>query len=329
MKNDRTNENKLYCATGLVRPKTTALFFDKLWVPYYLVSNRYWDEVKIDNIPKDILLNLGNQENFEIYRLCGYGFSLSAAWRKMAHRLKLSCHELGLLREMYGKMSLHFNSDRNHNLQFASNYIFKNCGIHVVPVFFDETEFEKMIYAIDKDGFNIVKSDILEQYRQNKFFDIEEHIAKIDNVMSEGYKVLLNSIPITIEEELSWSQVKDIRSDKKSFSKLKNLHNWANKNFKNKSATEVEDLLGNTIEEYKSALKKFGVKTAIGGFTSCVSSVGTLLGALGGNELAVAGAILSISTEAFMYLYGVKDDIKVIKNSPIAYYYNLINKKLK
>lgn len=35
-------------ATGLVRPKTTALFFDKLWVPYYLTTEKYRDEIGLE-----------------------------------------------------------------------------------------------------------------------------------------------------------------------------------------------------------------------------------------------------------------------------------------
>lgn len=324
----RIDDCQIDCATGLIRPKTTALFFDKLWVPYYLVPNRYIEEIKLDDVPQDIKLNLNRQDVFGLYQLCGYGSSPSWTWREMMHQLNLSSNQLGSLREMFAEMNIHFNYKRNCNLQLASNYIYRMCGIRVVPIFLDETEFEKLIYAFDKDGFNRAKSNILYEHKDDIYCNIKYDVARLDEVMSDGYKVVLDSIPIAIEDELSWAQVKDIRSDNKSFKQLKDFHKWASNNFKDKSKNEIEDLLGNTVEEYKTALKKFGVKTAIGGFTSCVSSIGALLGALGNSKLAITGAILTISTTAFTYLYGIRDDIKATKGNPIAYYYNILNGKI-
>ena len=125
---------------------------------------------------------------------------------------------------------------------------------------------------------------------------------------------------------MTWDQVKEIRRDKKSIKDLKRFRTWALQELKEKSHDEITDILDKELDDYKYALKKHGVLTTVGGFTTVLSMVSTIAGAVEGSQLQLAAAGFSITagivTFSAQQLYEYFDT----RRQPIAYIYNIINK---
>lgn len=84
---------------------------------------------------------------------------------------------------------------------------------------------------------------------------------------SEGNKkaiiASLLDLPLPIEDDMSWEQVIELRSDEKSRTNLRRLIHWFDKEMADKSINYVSDNLAIVLDDYKRSLKKHGVRTAL------------------------------------------------------------------
>ena len=140
------------------------------------------------------------------------------------------------------------------------------------------------------------------------------------------YDVLINEIPIPDEQNIEWSQVLQIRADKHSIEKLKSFRDWVELDLNNYSEEQFTDILNKRIDEYKSSLKKHGIQVVVGGFTTILSSVGTILGAISSGNFALAGACCTITAGTINYTVDKFNSFNEVRKSPIAFYYDIIKK---
>lgn len=277
-------------------------------------------------IPEEILLRFDKDFEEYLYYYTEFGFTPSGVYHDIMMGMGITSTVHNVLEELYREHSLHFNSFRNCQMQYAINAIYKHCKCSVTPILLNETEFERTFYAIDNDKFYATLKEVYKKLKFDKYFLEELITPSVNKVVDVGYKAVIDTLPIAIEDKLTWEQVEEIRKDKGSFRKLQRLRSWINNDFKNKSPNEIQDILSKQVEEYKKVLDKFSIEAIIGGFTAFVSSAGALLGAITGDKFVVAGATLTIGANAVSYFPGLAKNLVDIKKNPVAYYYNILKR---
>lgn len=240
--------NKDIIATGFVRPKTTSLFFDKIWIPTSLSRTYFGELMGYVNIPNSVRF-IEKAEEFHIknaFTLCNCPY-----------------------RSVENKVNFLFSSGRNRAIiklikEFKNMY-----KSNIVAIFFDKTEFEKnILYGIDINNNDYLGLDFIDinghslDNNEKLKKRIEKNTKHVNDKMEshkDAIEVCIKLIPEIIEEKLDWKQVEEIREDKKSFESLRRFWNWFDIEMKDKSIEEVEDILENKLDDYKFALKKHGV----------------------------------------------------------------------
>jgi hypothetical protein len=71
---------------------------------------------------------------------------------------------------------------------------------------------------------------------------------------------VIKNIPMASPAQLTWDQVKQVRSDKESLAAYRNFHLWLN-DFHPKSEREAIDVIGQKLDDYRAAIRKHGLKT--------------------------------------------------------------------
>lgn len=148
------------------------------------------------------------------------------------------------------------------------------------------------------------------------------------------YQGVLNNIPVVIEDCLAWEQVIEFRKDEEVRRKYRDLHLWLAQGLKGESVQQVTDEIGQKLDDYRWAIKKHGMKTAIeavstlvslsavlpaaGGLTAAAMLLGPLSGALIGGVVAVAGATAWIAKRQVDL-----QDLKRGKDREVAYLYEI------
>lgn len=295
----KTKRKNITYATGLVRPKTTALFFDKIWLPSPTPTFQEFYGDIYSNIPKSVFFT-----ETDIWRSEGHKYNHSGFDRyivkKRSHRLEsLTTDELFCrysMRNYYLPIGdFLYSVNRNAGLQEVSLYFQKFYNIEVTPVFLDKTEFERCI---------------------------------IQNVSSKPGPVSvieasIKSVPMIVEENLFWEQVEEIRKDEKSIAKLRKFRVWAMQNLEGKTQNQVTDIIGAEIEDYSNALKKHGILTVIGGFTTMLSSSATILEAINMSQPELIAAGIAVSAGIVTFAVKQVSDFFDARHHPIAFIYDV------
>lgn len=276
-------------AIGVVNPKTTSLFYDKIWIPASLIYSNVWmNEYK--NIPYDVRI-LENVEE-ELYKNSDYP---NAYYAYVKNNGSFTVN--GLYK---------FSKNRNNAILIATQEFKRIYNIDITPFFYDYTDFEKSFLELnnteEKGIYGIKNRDII------KF--------TVDNMAS------------IVEKSLSWKQVLEFRKDKNSVQKLRRYRNWCIYDLKDKSISEVVETLNQSYDDYCFALKKHGIKTKVGSFTTLLSTTGTIISMLESGSIENIATSLSLSASLLTYTVGKIIDYMDYKNrrEPIAYIYDVIKK---
>lgn len=340
-------------ASGLVCPKTTALFFDKIWIPDHkeILVSAYGKVY--ENIPSEITFcendlkksicssNLGLLEfiagapgdgtsnylrrsllkdstfresilNEDI--LANTGVILDDDIKEVIDNWSLDAFK-GLstekkimqIKEFQGLQNSNCNqrgvfltsNNRNRSLMDTVLYFSRVYGIEMTPIFVEKTEFEKAFPLLLKDD------------------SVFEHNA-ID--------ACIQAIPSVIEEQLSWKQVVETRKDKKAIAKMRKFKNWTSQNLEGKSSSEITDILCSELEDYEDALKKHGIKTAIGGFSTILSGTSSILAVIESSQMELAAAGIAVTAGLISFTSDQMLDYYEKKNAPIAFIYDVAKK---
>lgn len=321
--------NETY-ATGFVNPKTTALFFDKLYIPEKLVSSGYGFEHGYFLIPNEVRFFYNNELDdwySYAYKICSsrnscitypeafnlpeYSFSSANIISiRDIEEAKLSKKVKQRLKDKYNACGeFHLSVFRNEFLQLVAQEIKKNLNINLVPIFFDKTDFEQ---ALEKEkAIRLMK---------------KAGIKQNDEIETNVYEAVITCNQMIDEDKLTWEQVLEIRKDKLERGKLKRFRAWADSNFSDFSKDQINDTICKTYNDYVAALQKHGVKTLCGSIGTVLAE--TAIGALsawGGNTVNFVGLGLQIGVGMIPLGKAVKDYVK-LRREPIAYYYDIKNK---
>lgn len=316
-------------ATGFVNPKTTALFFDKLYVPKEVILSSYGTKNGFNLIPNEVLFTYDKEQDewfsfaFEEYCCLNSGMTYSRAFRLPSKEfesdeyiyLDEKYHNYRLkkrLKKIYNSCGeFHTSIYRNTFLQLVAQKIKKKLDINLVPIFFDKTDFEK---ELEREKF----------LRDWKFEQLNiENSQKVDKTV---YEAIISSDQMIDESKLNWEQVLEIRRDKAEQAKLKRFRSWINSDFDNCSKEQIIEKINNTYSDYAEALKKHGVKTLTGSLATIVSEAAIgVLSTWGGNTVNYIGLGLQLAIGAIPLGKTVMDYVK-LRKEPIAYYYDIKKK---
>jgi hypothetical protein len=119
---------------------------------------------------------------------------------------------------------------------------------------------------------------------------------------AERALVSVAGILVPDTQELSWDAIIELRKDPVARQRLRRLRVFAAKEYAGKSRTFMEDDLSVRVEDYEETLKTWGIKTALGTLSTCltlqttlqalfVDAVGVLSGLPPGAALATSLAV--------------------------------------
>lgn len=283
------NDEQKY-ATGLVKPKTTAIFFDKLLVTDDLLDSRL-SNLGYTDIPSEILLrpHLHNQSCFVVAHELAH-FVMDMGMEK---------HPSGNPYDLFSNRTqiYKYSTNRNHRI-YEVIELYRQLGINIVPIYFSPTEYEQHFLPRNEST----------------------------SLLSPTISICINKIPEMVEDKLTWEQVLDIRKDKESLVKIRRFNNWVELELTNKSESEIIAIFEKKLDDYSWALKKHGVKTSIGAISMVQSVSATLANAFAENASFLIPGIM-ISTGVSIYAIQSFVDTIEAKRHPIAIIYDLIKKK--
>jgi hypothetical protein len=317
-------------ATGIVRPKTTALFFDKIWIPTTMKYTTFGSLLGYDIIPNEVcLLEEIKEPEFShfLHRNIGPMDTVEDIIIHYKEKTKLKYENVKY---------------RNFGLVKVIKAFKEYYDIDIVPIFLNENDFEQSInphilnehesiikenkefYEKISDKFTkLYNEDVNGQYHETDYLGKE--IVKHEQTCN-AIRMSFNMVPEIIEDKLDWKQVLEIRKDKKSINSLHRFRNWVNLELLNKSESEIISSLESAYDNYKFAIKKHGIATIIGGFTTILSGTAVVFDSIKKGDFNFISIGFPIT--AGIITLTAKEIIEYIetKRTPIAYVYNIINK---
>lgn len=235
-------------ATGLIRPKTTALFFDKLWVPDNLRNPFFNTEIAILNVPLSIKLE---QPIFihEYERAWGINARVSIS-QKTIKKYERQYPFLGISKELYKYLrEQERRSNEGPTNNFENEYVrpsnFRDdrdlqydivqSWLESIPTSNRNRIINKLVEAYAKIGIELVPV----------YFDPKQYEYQTTTFLNRftktrrGLEICLDYIPDIAEKYLEWEQVIEFRNDSASREKLTRLRRWFNIELLHKSEEEI------------------------------------------------------------------------------------------
>jgi hypothetical protein len=280
--------NKKTYAIGMVNPKTTALFFDRLWVFPTLI--RY-------GIPKDVCMDeiLKAKDYFEASNSNDDDFYTRTLVNppKIFRELSESTYEFDTWADSYRSFfSSNQPSSVKHRNQaiYSISSFYRNRGVDLVPIYFSNQDFDQV----------------------NKKEEI-------------GLQLCLEAVSMVDESKLSWEQVIEFRKDKGARNKLIRLRQWFSVDLIKKDHNETQAIIEKKLEEYKWALKKHGIQTFVGGLTSVIPIlVGpSFIQTFKSNQLEIALGGIALASGTIAWVTTKMIERQEIKRNEIAYIYDV------
>lgn len=316
-------------ATGMVRPKTTALFFDKLWVPDVLSATVMQIKSPDFYIPKEISVEnpLGELDYIEaiidnVYK--PYGPKTLDIFKKDSQLAQFLQEIEGKLLELYKKKKpILQKDDSSSRLKYRDDHEFQprdkiNILLEKATTINRNRVIKELVQEYKKEGI-ILTPIYLTPTEYDNYISIEDQQCKA------GIEICLDFIPDIVEDKLTWEQVLEFRQDKKTKTKLDRLRRWFNIDLLKKSEEEIKNILGQKLDDYQWALKKHGIQTLVGGSTSIMSFVSgpTLLKLLTDSPLAMLSGGVAIGTGAIAWIAKKLIERTDLKRDHVAYIYEV------
>lgn len=83
---------------------------------------------------------------------------------------------------------------------------------------------------------------------------------------------ILANVPVPVENGLDWQQVREIRADRTMLAHFRRLSHWLDSEMVNKPSFFIADEIAIRLENYKQALHKHGIQSALGVLSSALDS---------------------------------------------------------
>lgn len=288
------------------KPKTAALYYDKVWCPTIDV----WSYA--GKMPEEIRFFGGTveecQNSFQVFSNKDLGRGQYPTLDKLKESGKYKeLMERSIFSFLVGQINAKNEKEFNKVLARAAHV-----PLHEREVYKKNTElirsciFRDVALAFSRKYGKHVTTLLSTSELQNLMYD-------------EGNKstivTTLDNLKIVDEDSLDWEQVEELRSDAETRIKYRRFSHWLNKEMIGKSQAFIEDEIANKLFDYEDALKKHGIKTV----------VGTVKEILDGNFLIGTGTIAGITTLISEPLFGILAEAGlIISNIAI----NIAEKKL-
>lgn len=276
-------------ATGLVKPKTTSLFFDKIWLPK--IENIIFD----DEIPSEILFT---PEDYEYYsKMFLFSSNLQCSIINDNNSIQMIDYiSQGNDPLNYYDISFTSSYHRNASLKKITDNIRLRYGINITPIYINETAFNSDFYSNNENIY--------------------------DNI--HPIVIAMQNIPSIIEKELKWDQVLNFKKDKHSVQKLHRFRNWAQLSMNNLTKDEIVCTYEKACDDYKQALHKHGILTTIGSISLILNSTTTVIESIGSNTYQQLATGISIASGLSVFTLTQCYNYFETKKSPIAYIYDIL-----
>lgn len=341
-------------ASGLVKPKITAIFFDKLWLPYY--SN-----VFIDDIPNEILLMdntegalftendfcsriywLGMVSNRNLYfpgkalsKFYDYtDYDSTEQLEKFVEDLIADDSKLGTmlkdqksyehfwpfiesLSEFLPQLPLGDESIPN---QFLTSRYRNAALIKISKLLMEKHNIDMVPIFIDKTEFEKCLQEVNSPYL---FGELRNNLDDMGERKINVLEICIKNIPYPVEKNLTWEQVLNIRKDTRSVSSVRRLKNMLNTELVGRGEREVKELLDEAIDNYIFALKKHGIMTGIGGITTILSVMPQIVNAVSSEPINIVATGLAVSAGIITFTAKQISDFITTKRQPIAFLHEL------
>jgi hypothetical protein len=300
-------------ATGFVKPKTTALFFDKIWLPNMQIDcSKY--------IPSQILLtDIDDKVQAELSMMYWHGICNNLA-RDYNEEKKI---QKMIVNEKIFPDNFLFSSDRNAAIIEIVEYCRINQCIEMTPIFIEKTVFEKSLKWFNRVPFEEQMRLSKREGMTQEEFDIQ--FEALSNRKANALEICIKNIPTAVEEKLNWEQITEIRKDKNSFNSIKRFKQRLNAEFIDKSESEIIECFEKAIDDYKFAIKKHGIPTTIGGLSTILTSTASIITSLMDNPLEIISTGFIISAGIFTFTAQQVAEYLEKKREPIAFLYNIDN----
>lgn len=292
-------------AISFDRPRTTALFFDKVWSAY-------------GSVPKDIAFG-GNTDFEKVLFVTNFLLEsieltneliipdISTSLSTSIHLNTFRQRCLAMIRQAGFRTFVYKDSNVFPNInnltRFLGDYFAKQHSISATPIF---------------SGPGILET---EYSPGNKGIVIRS----------------MSGIDILDETKISWPQVYEVRKDHDARRKLRRMMHWLDSTMIGKSASFIEDEIAMRLDDYHKSIRKHGLKTMTGGISSILGSAELaaaatvttavtlastpMWGLLSGAGVMIGKVAVSIAEAAIDY-----DDVKNGPNTEIAFVYDLKKK---
>jgi len=233
------------CIT-LTKHKTSALCYDKVWHPF---EGSIPEEIRtaglgaaelelalinFECILMDPELANGNLSREELEVILTQ--PMSEGWQDKPSILKDKKPVINAAISF--SMALeNYSSSPKHFIRYLQELIYRNTNRSYTPV-----------YACSEN--------YIRDYRE---VSIEENKNARSN-----FVLALSNLEIVDEKQLSWEQVLQFRQDEDARKKYIRLIHWLEKDLLDKPQSYIEDEISIKLDDYKTALKRHGIKTALG-----------------------------------------------------------------
>ena len=213
-------------ATGLYRPKTTAILFDKLWIPSDFRHSQYGHDLGYDKVPLSVCVieeieeSIRSVNRVDLIRnavMTGKKISDIEFKESEIDGLKIMPY-IGQNRPFYTVeedvlgLEFLFSGSRNIGLKHVVNSFKRIYGIEIVPIYLGHTAFEESLLAHD---------DEMVQFQFQRYMHNSEMILSrlVDTFIS---RISLTMLPVPNPHNtvcvLSWEEARHWQSRSSGYS---------------------------------------------------------------------------------------------------------------
>jgi len=318
-------------ATGMVRPKTTALFFDKLWVHPALIKGFDPDDGLEDyRVPAEICVTKPMEVSTYFESLLAQRAYVASRRGEVMHtdvtealrRLSAETWDLATIFQVEslqhfegrespfwsqfrdrlgletqigrraGDWELYLStSQRNKAIAFIAD-VYASRGVHLTPIYLETSDFDE---------------------------------ASTQKSPSPGLEICLDQIPTPADSKLTWDKVIEFRKDKDAVQKLNRLRLWFTRDLAKKSEAEIRATIEEKLDNYQYALRKHGIETILEGATSLISFIAEkdVLELLTSSPLAAAIGGVALAAGTIAWIGSKLIERSELKRKEAAYIYDV------
>ena len=324
-------------ATGMVRPKTTALFFDKLWVHPALIKGFIDNDLEPYRVPPEfcVLNPVGagdyydsweRQELFVKTQLEGVDSTERIEVKEALRRLS---EETWDVRSIFAVEAMeHFGVGPEVVYSELADPIWERMRERLPPPPPEDLQDDNWKLYLTTIQRNKAIAFIVQMYAKRginltPIFLTPSEFEEVIAPESAGLEVCIKSIRTVDESQLTWEQVFGVRNDKKSKQKLDRLRRWFTIDLAKKSEDEIKARLDQKIDDYEYALRKHGIETILGGVTSVFATGSGALALLETSPLAAVFGGLALGSGVAVWIVKRLVDRSELKRNEVAYIYDV------